>query len=77
MKALAQLLYPKLAWTKYPILSGTDRRTDGRTDRRTSSTPYPLVFTGDNDILNTFSLYNFAKIFFLIIIGNWSIRDDS
>ena len=25
----------------------TDRQTDGQTDRRTSSTLYPLVFTGD------------------------------
>ena len=44
LKALAQLLRPKLAWTKYPLSSGTDRQTDGRT----SSTLYPLVFTGDN-----------------------------
>ena len=44
IKALAQLLHTQLACTKYPISSGTDRRTD----RRTSSTLYPLVFTGDN-----------------------------
>ena len=35
MKALAQHLHTKLAWTKYPISSGTDRQTDRRTDRQT------------------------------------------
>ena len=35
LKALAQLLHTKLAWTKYPTSNGTDRRTDGQTDRRT------------------------------------------
>ena len=56
LKVLAQFLYAKLACIKYPISSGTDRQTD----RRTSSTLYPLVFTGDNQIFPSY-LSNPAK----------------
>ena len=58
LKALVQLLHPKLAWTKYPISSGTDRQTDRRTDRRTDgqtdgqAQPYiPSFSRGINSVI--------------------------
>ena len=56
MKALAQLLHTKLARTKYPISSGTDRQTDGqtdgRTDRRTDGQAQPYIPSFSRGIIN-------------------------
>ena len=61
MKALAQLLHPKLAWTSTLYQAGqTDRQTDGRTDGRTDGQAQPYIpsfsrgitrnFRGDSDL---------------------------
>ena len=42
-RKLAQLLHTKLACTKYPISSGTDRRTDSQTNGQTDGQAQPYV----------------------------------
>ena len=74
-KALAQPLHTQLSCTKYPISSGTDGQTDGQTDRRTSTTLYPLVFTGDK--YKGYCLSNKKKIFSISSSNNISLPLDT
>ena len=61
VKDLAQLLHTKLAWTKYPISSGTDRRTDGRTDGQTDGQAQPYIPSFSRGIMRHETLNKFNK----------------